>query len=102
MFSFSFNTAKTGKIVTEDGSDRLAVLKESGESQLPILRKGLVLHLILIRTTFALPCQCFALVFQIAWATTTTLLGRRLAIQAAGMASHTSEGETIKLLLSFS
>ena len=32
MFSFSFNTAKTGKIVTEDGSDRLAVLKESGES----------------------------------------------------------------------
>ena len=30
--SFSFNTAKTGKIVTEDGSDRLAVLKESGES----------------------------------------------------------------------
>ena len=31
MFLFSFNTAKTGKIVTEDGSDRLAVLKESGE-----------------------------------------------------------------------
>ena len=54
---------------------------------------------VLIKTTFALPYQCFALVFQTGWATTTTLLGRRLVILAAGMASHTSEGETIKVFL---
>ena len=80
--SFSFNTAKTGKIVTEDGSDRLAVLKESGESY-----SSNIISYAIILICFALPK-----VFQIVSVTTTTLLGRRLAILEAGMDSRTSEG----------